>query len=161
MNSVFTSRHHRFEVLRDDNTGMITDYLIDDRRVGQLQFLAMLQKEKESEANVTLVQALKTLNVDANGLDDLLVLHMQARQLRAEYTESDIDVPEWLDGAINLLNREVERQSQDRLAKRLMELDRAEQGLLTASERREKIQQERARIQARMGKAPVPEPTTK
>lgn len=159
--SLLITRHHRYETLRDENTGMIIAYYIDERRVGQMQFFAALKQEQESEADVTLVQALKTLNVDANGLDDLLVLHMQARQLRAEYTETDIDVPEWLDGAINLLNREVERQSQDRLAKRLMELDRAEQGLLTASEKREKIQQERARIEARMGKVPATEPATK
>jgi hypothetical protein len=107
---------------------------------------------------MTLVTALKSLNVDREQLDDLLVLHMQARQLRNEYTEANIDIPEWLDGAIVLLNREVERQSNDRIALRLKELDRAEHGLKTATERREEIQAERNRLLARQGKTPTPEP---
>lgn len=107
---------------------------------------------------MTLVQTLKALDVNREMIDDLLVLHMQARQLRNEYTEANIDVPEWLDGAIGLLSKEIERQSQDRLALRLKELDRAEAGLLTNTEKRERLQQERNKILARMGKAPETTP---
>jgi len=107
----------------------------------------------------TLVQALKGLNVDREQIDDLLVLHMHARQLRAEYAESNIETPEWLDGAITVLSREIERQSADQIALRLKELDRAESGLKTASERRQDIQNERNRLLARLGKT-APEPTT-
>lgn len=114
---------------------------------------------------MNLVQLLKKLaaNIQGYGYEEMLVVHMQAKQLRAEFETFSLDIPEWLEDAIRLLSREIRLQTEDRLALQLRELEQEERSLMTAGERRQALADRKARIQEQLNRrnAATAEPVAK
>ena len=113
--------------------------------------------------NVNLIQVLRKLaaNIQSQSIDDMLLLHLQAKQLRAEYEAFSLEEPEWLTDALRLLSREIRLQTEDRLALQLKELEQQERSLLTTAEKRERLASERRRLEERLGRRQsAPEPET-
>lgn len=102
-----------------------------------------------------ILDALKSVNANGATLDELMVLSAQAAQLKAQYQAHEVETPVWLIDADSSLSDEITHRNRDILAARLKELDAAESGLQSAAERRLRIAEERNKILARMGKAPV------
>lgn len=104
---------------------------------------------------VKLSDQLKGLDVNREQLDDLILLNEQGNLLRNGYERAQIDIPDWLSGALDTLQVEIGRQTRDRLELRLKELDQAANTLKTAAERRVEIAEERAKLERKLGRTPV------
>lgn len=94
-----------------------------------------------------IIAQLKTFNADTTPLEDLVTLSFVARGLRAEYDARGVAVPEWLDDAIRRVTNAISNQTRDAKVARLRELAAAEDKLIPASERREKIAAERQALE--------------
>lgn len=102
-----------------------------------------------------LIEQLKNLNIDREGLDELIVLSAQARAIDVEYEAQGTIAPEWLSDARRTLSREIKERTANQLEMRLRELEQADAADMTASERRTRRATERAEIERRLGKVPT------
>lgn len=98
---------------------------------------------------------LQNFNTDRASLDEMLLVENDANVLRASYERHQIPVPEWLEDQNGAISSEVTRRTTDDLQRRLKEIDQTEAGLLSASEKRDRLAKEREKIQARLGIAPA------
>lgn len=94
------------------------------------------------------VQALKNLNADRLDLDELVGLSAFGRNFQAEFTQLNVEEPEWLGPALRELRREITTRNQDSVDKRLRQLRARQQALKPAAERRTEIEAEIARLEA-------------
>lgn len=101
-----------------------------------------------------LLQQLKGVQVDGLQLDEAVLLLAIAGKMDEAYQQTVGEAPQWLTDARETLQKEVKSRSQDALEKRLKELEAQEDRLKSAQEKREDIAKERARIEAKLGKAP-------
>ena len=104
---------------------------------------------------MTISTRLKNLNSDSLALDELIELAMGARNLRAGYESFSAAEPEWLGDAIATLTRDIRTRTADSIALRLREIEQAEAALLTASEKRTRLAEEKARLLERLHGEPV------
>lgn len=98
-----------------------------------------------------MLEQLKRLDIDRISLEEMLALAAFAKSLHAEYDLRNIPSPEWLDDKIRLLNREIGARSRDALEMRLREVRAQQTQLLTPAEKRAKLAEEEARLQAQLG----------
>lgn len=104
---------------------------------------------------MSVIDELKGLDTNRETLDKLLLLNAQGNLLRGEYDRAQMDVPEWLVGALDTLDSTIKQQSRDNLMLRLKELEQQESGLKTAAERRTEIAAAKEKLQRRLGLTPV------
>lgn len=104
-----------------------------------------------------IIEKLKGLDVERESLDSLIWLREQAKLLRGGYEDAQLDVADWLTGALDTLNADIARRSRDTLLLRLKELEQAEAGLQTREERRAAVAEQKAKLLRRLGKD-SPEP---
>lgn len=104
---------------------------------------------------MTVIEKLKSLDLDREQLDDLILYFEQGQQLRAGYERAQMDTPEWLTGALDTLDVDIKRRSRDMLLLRMKELETAEKGLQTAAERRLEIAAQKEKLQRRLGLTPA------
>lgn len=97
------------------------------------------------------LEELQNFNTDRASLDEMLLVENDANVLRASYERHQIPVPEWLEDQNGAISSEVTRRTHDDLQRRLKEIDQTEAGLLSASEKRDRLAKEREKIQARLG----------
>lgn len=119
------------------------------------------QADKEERLRVNVTQRLEELrnfNVERASLDEMLLVERDLDGLRASYERRAVPTPEWLADQISTLNTEITRRTKDDLERRLKELDAQEAGLMSATEKRERLAKEREAIRARL-KMDVPQGT--
>lgn len=105
------------------------------------------------------VAALKNFEADRGSLDELLVTAGQADALRDQYQHRSIEVPAWVTEAVDAIGNEVTRRVRDTQIARLRELEQSETALMTNTEKRAKIAEEKAKLQRSLGIA-TPDPVT-
>lgn len=89
---------------------------------------------------------------DANRLDidDLVALRAFGRQLAEEYTNQNVEVPEFVSVNNKALDREILARNRDRLEKRVRELKSRRDALKTPVERKREIDRELASLQKQL-----------
>lgn len=112
-------------------------------------------RERQGRRDMSVIDELKGLDTNRETLDKLLLLNAQGNLLRGEYDRAQMDVPEWLVGALDTLDSTIKQQSRDNLMLRLKELEQQESGLKTAAERRTEIAAAKEKLQRRLGLTPV------
>lgn len=117
-------------------------------RKREFQAWQRLQLEKRGEA--TMLDRLKTLNIDAMSLEEAIELSAFARSLQSEFAQQQVTVPEWLDSRMKELSREIKTRNADALEKRLRELKGKREGLEDANTRRQRIDEEIAILEAKL-----------
>ncbi len=91
---------------------------------------------------------LKTLELNRMDLDEAIALSAFARLLKAEYEHVDAEAPIWLDDRIRDIRNEVRDRLRDSVQKRLRELYSRRESLLTADEKRKKLDVEIAKLES-------------
>lgn len=99
----------------------------------------------------TIIERLRGLDAEQLSEDEMIELRAGATILEAQYVSSGYEVPEWLTERAVLLDRELAARRTDVLKKRLKQLDAQELTLETTEEKRGRLREERARLQAALG----------
>jgi hypothetical protein len=97
-----------------------------------------------------MLEQLKHLDLDRISLEEAVELAVYAKLLHAEFEAQQVDVPAWLDDRSRELKREIRVRQQDAVEKRIRELKARREALLPAEEKRTKIEQEIATLEAKM-----------
>jgi hypothetical protein len=93
---------------------------------------------------------LKRLDLDRNGVEELVAFAAFAKMLHAEFQARNLPAPEWLDDKIRQLNREITSRGRDALEMRLKEIRAQRTQLMTPSEKREALAAEEAALEAQL-----------
>ena len=101
-----------------------------------------------------LMARLQSLNINKLDLDEAVELSTLGEQLRDGYRKHGLPSPMALDDALRQLDRYISDQMRDRAEMRLRELAQEDAADMSAPERRAKRAQERAELEARLGKTP-------
>lgn len=96
-----------------------------------------------------LIDQLKHFDKDKITLDELVLLSVGAKGLSGEYQTWNLGEPEWLSDARRSIASEIQRQSADRIALELRELDAEDARLMSASEKRAQNQKRREELLAK------------
>lgn len=89
-----------------------------------------------------IVQALKKFNLDVFNLDELVELSAGAENILEHYAALAIPVPEWIQDASRSIRREINRRQDDDRQLALKNLKARRASLMTADEKRSKIDRE-------------------
>ena len=98
-----------------------------------------------------LIGALKGFDADRMSVDDMVVLSVNAEALAAGFTAKSLPVPLYVSDAIRKLDREIKERGRDAREKRLREKMAERDGMLTAAEKRERLDAEVAALKAELG----------
>jgi hypothetical protein len=102
---------------------------------------------------VTLVEQLRSVDIDRAHIDDVIGLLSFGKLLRSEYQGLNYATPEWLDDKIRLMTRYVEMHRRDALELRLKEARAQQAALMTPTEKREKLAAEIAKMEQELAGA--------
>src|ERR1041384_919147 len=111
------------------------------------------RKVKEVPVVVTLVEQLRSVDIDRAHIDDVIGLLSFGKLLRSEYQGLNYATPEWLDDKIRLMTRYVEMHRRDALELRLKEARAQQAALMTPTEKREKLAAEIAKMEQELAGA--------
>lgn len=98
-----------------------------------------------------MLERLKNLNIDGMDIDEAVALSAFARGMKAEYDTLALETPEWLDTRIREVRREIKSRTQDLLERRLREAKARREALKPATERRQEVDDEIARLEKLVG----------
>lgn len=98
-----------------------------------------------------LTENLRRLETDGMTLEQLVEASYVATGLSDTYARHDVPAPEWLVDVQSKLDADIQSRQRDAQLKRLREIELAEQGLLSAREKREKLGLEAAAIRKKLG----------
>lgn len=104
---------------------------------------------------MTIVQALKTLDTSAVQLDEMIMLSEHGQVLRTGYERTGLDAPEWLTGALDLLDAAIKAAARDTLMLRLKEAEQEEAGFKTREEKRAEAAARAKALRTKLGLAPA------
>jgi len=93
---------------------------------------------------------LKSLDVDRLALDEAIGLAAYAKMVSAEYDARGVSHPEWLDDAIRTLNTDITARTRDALEMRLKEITAQRTQLMSADEKRAKLDAEEAALREKL-----------
>lgn len=91
---------------------------------------------------MTIIEKLKTLDVNRVDLDECITLSALAKMLRHEYEYFGAEPPAWLDTRIRTLARDIRARQHDYLEKRLAEAKARLEALKPADQRRAELEAE-------------------
>lgn len=94
------------------------------------------------------VEALKSLNVERNDLEELVFLSAKMKAYHAEFEALNVDVPEWVDEVRRSLRREVSARNSDAVANQKKSIQLALDGLKTKEEKRKELEDRLAKLNA-------------
>ncbi len=90
----------------------------------------------------------KHFDVDRLGLDELLALKGFGEMLRAQYSAFQIDEPAFVGDNLKALSREIRARNADNIDKMLRDKKLRLEGLATPDEKRKKLAEEIAALEA-------------
>lgn len=93
-----------------------------------------------------MLNKLKNFDALRMSVEELLELSAYARALKAEYDYNNMDIPEWLEGQIKSLKREINTRNAEALEARKRDLEARLEGLKTNREKREELEKELAKL---------------
>lgn len=111
------------------------------------QHVARLGRKTIKEKR-TMLSELQNFNENRTTLLELVALSVFAVSLRQACEAKNVPSPEWLDDRIRTINRLIDLQTRDAKELRLKEIAAEETRLLTSAEKRERLQAEKAALQA-------------
>src|ERR1700675_3878849 len=94
------------------------------------------------ERRITMIEKLKNLTVAKYQGEALTELRAQARLLYSEYESQKLDIPDWLNSAVNDLDREIASRVRDERSRRLSEARARRASLKTTEEKRSDLDKE-------------------
>jgi hypothetical protein len=94
-----------------------------------------------------MIEKLKTLSVAKYTVEELIELRSQSRLLYSEYDTQKLEKPDWLNNAVNDLDREIAARAHDERARKLSELKARKSQLLTNQEKRDILDAEIASLE--------------
>jgi len=80
-------------------------------------------------------------------VEELIELRANARAIFAEYEAQKLDKPDWLNNAVNDLDREIAARVRDERARRLSEAKARRSSLKTTEEKRQDLDREIAELE--------------
>lgn len=102
---------------------------------------------------MNIIRDLKQFNADTAQLEDMVVLAAIGKLSRAEFELRNIPVPEWLDTVNRTLTTAIDNQTREAKILRLRELQAEEDRLMPVSERRQKVAEQRAKLEQELAGA--------
>lgn len=100
---------------------------------------------------MTMLQRLKSLDLDRIDVDEAIALATFAGLLVEGHVMRGLEAPEWLLDSKNLLEKEIKARHRDKLEKDLKETEAALETLKTAAEKREDLKAKAERLKAALG----------
>lgn len=100
------------------------------------------------------VNDLKDVNIDRIDLEGAVALSCFGRQLQGEFSALNIEEPEWVGTRLRELRREIRVRMQDEIEKRLRESRARLASLATPDEKRAKLREEIAKLEAQVASTP-------
>lgn len=101
---------------------------------------------------MNLIQTLKDLNdTHRLHLDEMIVLSAQAKALRAEFQNHEMDVPTWLSDSLQVLGSSIAQQNRDNKLMRLRQLQQEAGALMSRDEKRASVAEQIAKLQTSLG----------
>jgi ATP-dependent Lon protease len=94
------------------------------------------------------ITALKNFNADRLDMDELVGTLADAKALRAEYDSLQVEEPEYLDGTIKAIRREITSRNADKIAARKRELTARIDSLKTPAQKKTELEKELAALEA-------------
>lgn len=99
-----------------------------------------------------ILNQLKTFNENALDLDQLVQLLAFATILHATYDDVAVDVPEWLDGQIRKLKRQIRTREADTIEKRIREKEARLEALKPVDKKRSELAAEIRALKTKQSK---------
>jgi prenyltransferase beta subunit len=110
-------------------------------------------------ASMNLIQTLKDLtDTHRLHLDEMIVLSAQAKTLRSEYQNHEMEVPTWLADALQVLGSSIAQQDRDNKLMQLRQLEQEAGALMSRDEKRAAIASKAERLRAQLGIKPAEAP---
>lgn len=94
-----------------------------------------------------MLQNFKTFTANRMELDELIELAAYGRQIRNEYETHQVEEPAYVGEQLNALRREIAARVADKKAARVASIKQQIAGLETASEKRERLKAELAKLE--------------
>lgn len=98
-----------------------------------------------------MLNQLRNLNLDRGDMAELLALAAFGFDLREQYVNHDLEVPEWLTENLLALDREVDSRRKDELKRQLKQTQFELERIKPAEEKRKELAEKAARLQAAIG----------
>lgn len=99
------------------------------------------------------LEQLRTVNTDRMSIDDAIAMLAFGKLVQETYESKGLDAPEFVEGAIEKLDAEIDRKRRDYLEMKLKQAKADRETLLTAAERRSKKDAEIARLEKQIREA--------
>jgi hypothetical protein len=93
-----------------------------------------------------LLAQFKNFQVNQLQLDDLLSLSVFGKNLKAEYDRYGVEVPDWVDTNLRILNNTIQAKIADATQLRIKKIQSQLEALQTPTERREALTKELERL---------------
>lgn len=97
-----------------------------------------------------MLQSLLNVNVDRLDIDEAVALLAFGKMVSAEYGSHNIQCPDKITDAVNVLAKDVEARRKDYLQRRLKELRAQKETLKTVSEKRNDVEKELQKLEAEL-----------
>lgn len=91
----------------------------------------------------------REIELDRNGMDELLALRAFGRAFEMEWTDYDLEVPPWVTDRLALLDKEIRSRVADALAKDIKDTELRLEALKSRDERKEELNARLARLKAK------------
>ena len=124
---------------------------VDIEQLSDLIVKKLGEKERRTEnmnQNIFLAQ-LKTFNENACDLEELVVLLTFGNQLRDTFEAVSVEIPEWLDGQLRKLKREIRSRQADSIDKVIREKEARLEALKPAEKKRAELAAEIKKLKAK------------
>jgi len=116
---------------------------------------ALRASQDKKKEEVTMIQQLKNFDVDRMDLDELVGLASFGRIIGDEFDKLSGEIPEWLQANLKSLRREIHARQADALEALLKEKKARRDNLTPAEERRKKLDEEIAALEAKVSQVGV------
>lgn len=97
----------------------------------------------------------KEIEVDRNGMDELIALRAFGRSLRDGYVEYDLETPPWVNDRLAILDKEIRGRVADALAKDIKDTEARLEALKSRDERKDELNARLARLKAKAAGGPA------
>lgn len=97
-----------------------------------------------------MLNLLKNLQIDREGLEELVAVLAFGKSLQAEFDLQGIDQPEWLEDRIKLLTREVRDRNHDQLQAKLRKAKTALASMATPEQKRASLQKQIKQLETQL-----------
>lgn len=94
-----------------------------------------------------MLDSLRRVNTETIDPEEIVALLAFAKGYKAEFDANAMPTPEWVDDKIRALKRELETRNADQKQRRLRELKSQRESLLSAAEKRQKLDEEIAKLE--------------